>query len=689
MARQIYVLYGDEAWARQTVHHYLSCFQANQSLYDAKALDLLWLSDQHLPHKKAKGILGQTVDVIVYEGYQGFFPNAFGQVGGTLRGNGVFFLLLPPSVSRSSYFMQWVNTVIQRHTVVQTLTPDQPLPDISLLPPPIYSSTSDQQGAIQAIQQLATQKAVLPLVITAKRGRGKSAALGLAAKAILQSQPDYSIAITAPSRLAANTVLAHANDPRLIFIAPDVLLKKRPSITLLLVDEAAALPLTVLKQLLSYYPHLVFATTLLGYEGSGQGFSLRFQQVLTQAYPKWQKINLAQAIRWADNDPLERLIEEILLLSAHTNENQQSAEAKESLELELGLGVDRQYRWQKLSAEELIQQPELLAQVFSLLLSAHYQTKPDDLQYLLEGDKVSVFALWAEALLTTPIAKDSNNESVHATPVLVGVLLSEREGGFPPALAKAIAAGERRPKGHLLAQSLTFHLGEVKAASLIGERILRIAVAAPYRRQGLASLMIQYLLNDLHNKNKSSTIDYLGVSFAYSIAVNHFWQKNQFIPVRLGLQADASSGVHSLMMIRPLSAQGQQLANRLTPLFNDLLLHLMPETFVNFTAERLIHLPIRQDQRPIISTNDQQTLQSFITTHRGYEVCLPAIYRLVAQCFFYRLFSQLPKEKQNLLVSKVLQRKTWDDVVILLALNGKKQAKQLMKAAVKLLISTY
>ncbi|MGV6808966.1 MAG: GNAT family N-acetyltransferase [bacterium] len=688
MARQIYVLYGDAVWARETVKHYLALFQAQTPAQGT--VELLWLSDQQLPHKKAKGVLGQTVDVIVYEGYEGFFPNAFGQVGGTLRGNGVFFLLLPlPSVSTSSYFMRWVYAVIQRHAIVQTITPDQPLPDILLLPPPIYCSTSDQQKAIQAIQRLARQKTALPLVITAKRGRGKSAALGLAAKAILQLQPDYSIAITAPSCLAAKTVLAHADDQRLVFIAPDVLLKKRPAITLLFVDEAAALPLTVLKKLLSYYPRLVFATTLLGYEGSGQGFSLRFQQVLAQAYPTWQKIHLVQAIRWADHDPLESFIEDVLLLDA--NQQAENACSKKNVKKHLHLKEQTHYRWQKIAVDRLIQQPALLTQVFGLLLRAHYQTKPDDLQYLLEGDKVSIFALWSETVLTTPVVKDSTNESTHAKSVLVGVLLSEREGGFPTALANAIAAGERRPKGHLLAQSLAFHLGETTAACLVGERILRIAVAAPYRRQGLASLMIQHLLNDLHNSSphnssKDHAIAYLGVSFAYSIEISHFWQRNQFIPVRLGLQADASSGVHSLMMLRPLSVQGQQLVKRLTPLFNDLFLYLMPETFAHFTAQALIHVPIRQNQSMTISPNDQQTLHSFVNTHRGYEVCLPAIYRVVAQGFFYSLFMKLPKDTQHLLVSKVLQRKTWDDVVSLLALSGKKQAKQRMKTSIKQLL---
>jgi tRNA(Met) cytidine acetyltransferase len=665
MTRQVYALYGHEVWARETVNHYLATFQADKN--NNEVLDILWLSDQHLPHKKAKGVLGQTVDVIVYECYQGFFPNAFGQVGGTLRGNGIFFLLLPELVkSTNSYFMRWVNTVIKKHSAINSLTPHIPLPDIHLRPPPIYKSTAGQQLAIQSIQTLITQAAT-PLVITAKRGRGKSAALGLAANAILKKDNSYRIAITAPSRLAAKTALCHANHSELNFISPDSLLKDLPPLDLLLIDEAAALPLTVLKALLAHYPRTVFATTLLGYEGSGQGFSLRFQQVLTHDYPQWQKIKLRQAIRWAEHDPLEAFIDDVLLLNAKREESFPN-------KLEKNILLDNaQYLWQRIEAKDLITQPELLKKVFGLLLNAHYQTKPDDLQYLLDGEHVSIFVLW----LNSPTEQ-----------LLLGVLLSEQEGGFSTELAKAIVAGERRPKGHLLAQSLAFHLGYIQAAHLLGERILRIAIAEPYRRQGLASQMLENLFNDLNNADQKK-IDYLGVSFAYSTELLKFWQKNDFIPVRLGLQADASSGAHSLMMIKALSKQGQQLEKELSSQFNDVLLHLMPETFSTLQTDQLINLPIRQTGCPNISKADYQTLRSFVQTHRGYEVCLPAIYRFVSQSFFYKTFLKLPETMQALFVCKVLQRKTWEETVSCLAFNGKKQAKQTMKQAVGILFDFY
>ena len=50
---------------------------------------------------------------------------------------------------------------------------------------------------------------------------------------------------------------------------------------------------------------------------------------------------------------------------------------------------------------------------------------------------------------------------------LLGVALVAREGNIPPDLAHAIWAGRRRPRGHLLPQSLLAHAGFVTAGSAL------------------------------------------------------------------------------------------------------------------------------------------------------------------------------------------------------------------------------
>jgi Predicted P-loop ATPase fused to an acetyltransferase len=55
----------------------------------------------------------------------------------------------------------------------------------------------------------------------------------------------------------------------LSYIAPDSLLDEKLECDLLFVDEAAAIPVSILLQILKSYPRIVFASTMVGYEGNG------------------------------------------------------------------------------------------------------------------------------------------------------------------------------------------------------------------------------------------------------------------------------------------------------------------------------------------------------------------------------------------------------------------------------------
>ncbi|HQQ74336.1 MAG TPA: AAA family ATPase, partial [Pseudomonadales bacterium] len=144
------------------------------------------------------------------------------------------------------------------------------------------------------LQQLAQHTGVS--VLLAGRGHGKSALLGFAARQWLAQ--GKRVLLVAPSRATAVSVFRHVGsrnqNSELAFSAPDMLLQDK-SITadVLLIDEAAAIPLPMLLALLQRFPHAVLATTTDGYEGTGQGFVLRFLRELDQQCPGWQKLALA------------------------------------------------------------------------------------------------------------------------------------------------------------------------------------------------------------------------------------------------------------------------------------------------------------------------------------------------------------------------------------------------------------
>eukprot|EP00918_Siedleckia_nematoides_P105978 GHVU01231323.1.p1 GENE.GHVU01231323.1~~GHVU01231323.1.p1 ORF type:complete len:536 (+),score=83.43 GHVU01231323.1:222-1829(+) len=172
------------------------------------------------------------------------------------------------------------------------------------------AATVDQAKAVAALTSTIAEKTLdCTVAVTAARGRGKSAALGLAIAAALAYE--YSnIFVTGPSpenlitvfefihkgllamglaehqhfQLVAGTQAEFSNSVVRInvfkthrqtvqYIAPDDH-RYLAQAELLVIDEAAAIPLPTVRKLLG--PYLVFmATTVNGYEGTGRALSLK------------------------------------------------------------------------------------------------------------------------------------------------------------------------------------------------------------------------------------------------------------------------------------------------------------------------------------------------------------------------------------------------------------------------------
>ena len=527
---------------------------------------------------------------------------------------------------------------------------------------PITRDNKEQENALLAIIKVAKGHRRRPLVLSADRGRGKSAVLGIAAKQLL-AQGLANIYVTAHTRNAVNTLFKHAEfPPHLHFIAPDALLKQQPKIALLLIDEAAAIPTDLLTQLLKHYSRIVFSTTLHGYEGTGRGFEIRFQKVLDHVTPQWSSIQLHAPIRWAKDDPLEKFVYQLLLLNAQQGDlriNNHYKVPKTPPVYPPTYSLNKLVI-QKIQRNTLLTDEILLQQIFGLLVSAHYQTKPSDLHYLLDHPDVSVFVI------------QHDNQ-------LIATALSCREGGLAPELVQKVYEGKRRIKGHLIPQSLTFHTGIANAASLQAERIVRIAVHSDCQRQGLASQLIQFII-----QTRSADCDYIGVSFAASVEMIQFWQKQGFYAVRLGLKRDASSGAHSLIKLRALSTQGEQLLQCARQRFQASLPHLLSEPLADLAIPIICPLLVTKSHVSMqLSAWQWEELNAFSHTHRGYELCISSLWQWLIQWIKQPVFSQLSPQQQGILIGKILQKKSWRQITVDYNFTGKKAAIAYLKLTVK------
>ena len=93
--------------------------------------------------------------------------------------------------------------------------------------------------------------------------------------------------------------------------APDRLLQTTPPADLVIVDEAAMIPQALLRQLERHYSHLAMATTDGGYEGTGQGFMLRFIADLDAQ--NLLQLELDDPVRWCRGDYLESWFDRVML----------------------------------------------------------------------------------------------------------------------------------------------------------------------------------------------------------------------------------------------------------------------------------------------------------------------------------------------------------------------------------------
>jgi tRNA(Met) cytidine acetyltransferase len=529
--------------------------------------------------------------------------------------------------------------------------------------------TSDQHNAVEAVMHVVTGHRRRPVVLISDRGRGKSSALGIAAARLLKAGKQQ-ILVTAPSQKATGALFAqaarllpgveagkgllHLDQASIGYVAPDQLLQYPQTADLLLVDEAAAIPTPLLEALLDHYPRIAFATTVHGYEGTGRGFALRFRKVLEQRFPQWREVRLESPIRWAPGDPLEEWLFRALALNAapapdelirHTQVEQCTCEA-----------LDR---------DRLVQHEADLTDLFGLLVLAHYRTTPFDLRHLLDGPNLHVFALRSRGRI-------------------VATALLAMEGGFDATTAHAIWAGYRRPRGHLLAQSLAAHVGLEDGACLCGGRIIRIAVHPVLQQRGLGSRLVQEILQ-FSQVNK---LDYLGSSFGATTELLRFWGKNHFQPVRIGLRRSASSGAQSVIMLQPITPAGERIFDTAKARFQRQLPQLLADPLQGMDAE--LAAMLLAHSQPVsdlpFDAFDWLDLIGFAFAQRAYETCLTSLESLSLQA----LADSLPESAQSrLLVMRVVQHRDWTECARILQLAGRTAVETQLRRLVGDLILHY
>lgn len=551
--------------------------------------NVLIIGESGIAFSKATNLLGQEFEHILFDGRNGIHLEALAIAAGTLKMGGTLCLVLSnwenlsqqpdqdslrwngnqSAIATPNFIYHFKQCIERYHFPILREESAVEFPAVFYSNEHHKNATLVQQQIIENILQ-ADQDIYF---LTAKRGRGKSALLG-----VLANQIQVPVYLTAPNKSAVHSVIEFS-EREIEFIAPDELtirLQNEPEFSQsawLFVDEAAMIPLPLLQQYSQYFQHIVFSTTIHSYEGTGRGFELKFKRKIHRTF---QHFELKQPLRWQENDPLEDFIDDLLLLN--TEDEFQQFPFQPHLPYQI----------------REVQKPHHIAEFYGLMTLAHYRTSPLDLRRLLDGENQRFY-----------FAEYQQN--------LLGAIWALEEGNMADdELIIQIQQGKRRPKGNLVPQALCFHENLSQACKLRSLRISRIAVQPNWQKKGIGQNLMKFMEN--------SEVDFLSVSFGYTDELAKFWQKCGFVLVHLGEHQEASSGCYSAIALKGLSKEGLALVDTAHKQFQ----RNIPLSFhpfaINFEQNNLDW---------VLDEFDWISLKNFANFYRTLFSSIPAIRRLL------------------------------------------------------------
>ncbi len=660
--RQLLLLTGDKSWCYEQSTQLLAHLQ-QPSFVLSKSTHLVNAQWPEHTHQ----ILGQEYAHAVYDGFSGLVPDKLAALSGVVQAGGFLIILLPElealkhwcddalplfqsfgQMHPYSFFNQRLAHLLSKTTLLHFSQQNawQCITDANLSTGEI--DFTEQQHCIELIIKTANGRANRPLLINADRGRGKSAALGIAAsklsdKNILICSMQFRALHSSFKHLASELDIDYrAGDKHIAnmhYVAPDQLLNEQPQCDLLLIDEAAAIPVPILIKILHLYPRVVFSSTMIGYEGNGRGYILKFTRYLKTHFKNMRSISLEQPIRFAKHDPLELHLRTLLALDAeHHSASLNTAPLQ----------------FKHLQANQLTNDEPLLHQVVGLLTLAHYQTSVNDLRHLLDAAGQRLF-----------VCQQGDN--------ILGVCLVAIEGGFTTSLSNEVVQGKRRPQGHLMAQSLAQLSFNPELLKQYCARVVRIAIDPEQHNKHLGTQLLHYCEQQLQNE-----CDWFGASFGANAQLLSFWQNNDFNLVKLGFQKDKATGEHSALVIKSLTIN-DQLLEQLTAQFEaDFPLQLL--SHFSQLDYKLVAKIVSRFNTHTNSIADQSRLKSMLTSDYQLFNIKPLLWRS-----FWASPSSLPNDEDNfqsVFIRLVLQNWKPKNIQTELGVNGIKPFNILLKKAV-------
>ena len=668
--RAVVFLSGTQSWAHSISINFLSSLsQSSQKCWIGKIegdkvneISNLQIIDIY----KKKKIIGTDIDFMIIDSWSGLSPNLLGLASGTLKGGALLIVLLPgieslenfkdPNLmdfkSKRPYQYEMNNNFLKRlkskihffsknkkEILLLKQKEDVNVRDILNQYAYFYNANkhyediefipnSEQSKVVEAIIDLnKVNKGIV--CIDADRGRGKTVSLALGALEII-NETEVNIIITAPEKaniknffdvlgFDAQKIQFYPIDKvTTLYTENEYLYLKN---TILIIDEAASFPISILQKITKIFNKIIFSTTVEGYEGSGRGFIINFKKRLADVGPFYKSITLNTPVRWADHDPMEFFFKDLLLM------NNECIKIKEH-----SISNINHLKIRLIQQSDLLLNELLLNKIYSLLVSSHYQTRPDDLRMILDAPYLR---LWIATL------GEGSDE------IIIGVLLASEEGGFDSLndhlYIESIIKNKRRQRGNLLSQLMTNVSGNGAWSKISSLRVMRISVDERFRKKGVGTNLLQHL-EKYTIKMKSS---YISVSFGFSSDVYNFWIKQKFKLINIGMHIDKSSGSRNIMFAKSLNKISEKIIyDQYSRLMRNLI-YYKRNYFLEFTHDEWSKIYFYSNENSTNRNDDLAIINRFINNELTFENAFPSICR-----FYESIQANEPKLIDNLTVVK-------------------------------------
>lgn len=501
-----------------------------------------------VPASKVRQQLGQGFDAVVLDLHDGLDADVLGQCSGMVWGGGRLLLRMPPKgvvprgqldglavfpFAASDVGDRFWNRFERMLADTDARAQAEPMQELDRG----TAGDSEQAQAVKRLADAFVDETPSLWALTADRGRGKSSALGMALgtalhhralrAAVCASQPEGAQEIF---RFAIGSPHPPTSGP-IEYVTPQKLAKADPVFDVIVIDEAAQLPVPLLMAITRQHARarIAFASTGRGYEGTGRGFVLRFLLWAQQEGRPFVQLQLQRPIRFEPDDPLERFVDQVLALDA------------EPAQLPVSI-CEEGARWTLqhviLDRNQLAQQEALLREFFGLLVHAHYRTTPADLHKMLDAPNLALHALLADGQV-------------------VAASVIAKEGGFPKTLCEKLARGQGRIRGHALADTLITHAGQTESGVLSMIRSVRVAVHPALRRRHLAAALVSHV----HQSYPGAEL--FGTLFGATPELLRFRRSVGYELVRVGASRGSRTGEPAAVMLKAVSARAHGLLHKL------------------------------------------------------------------------------------------------------------------------------